>query len=205
MKNIHALAILVLLLGLTSCLSTVNPIFKEKDLVWEEKLLGTWQKQQEAEQIVVQITRATPADFGENHALRKLKGKTYAIRYQDTEDSPALTYLGFLIKLGNNYYMDYYPADLPIKTDRFYAAHYTKMHTCFRLDFKNDDSFALKQFSDSFLQKLIENKKIRISHEKRRDEFIVTASTEDLQQYLVKYSNVPEAYYETTTYKKVQP
>lgn len=203
MKNIQVLAILVLLLGLTSCLSTVQPIFTEKDLVFDNRLLGTWQKDNETSRITVQISKAQPADFGENLALRKLQGKTYAFRYPATDDSPGITYLGFLVKLGNSYYMDYFPADMPLQVDRFYAAHYSKMHTCFRLELQSNNSFALKQFSDTYLQKLIENKKVRISHEKRRDQFIITASTEELQQYLVKYSNVPEAYYQTTTYTRV--
>lgn len=203
MKNIHALAIIALLLGLSSCLSTVHPIFTEKDLVFDQKLLGNWQKNDSTQKIMLQITAASPKDFGENHSLRKLQGKTYAIKWQASATDPVITYLGFLVKLGNNFYMDYFPADLPLKFDQFYSSHYTKMHTCFRLDFKNDKSFGLKQFSDKFLQKLIENKKIQISHEKRKDQFIVTASTQELQQYLLKYNNVPGAYYETSIYTKV--
>ena len=81
------------------------------------------------------------------------------------------------------------------------------MHTCFMIRFLNDNNtFELKQFSEEFLKNLIDNKKIRIRHEgNEAGSFIVTASTEELQQYILKYSDVPEAYYQdnTSTYTRL--
>ena len=42
MKKVYAIAAVALLLGLSSCLSTVQPIFTERDLVFDARLLGKW-------------------------------------------------------------------------------------------------------------------------------------------------------------------
>jgi hypothetical protein len=245
MKRIHALAAIVLLLGLSSCLSTIHPIFTEKDLVFDQKLIGTWGYQKKVEgdsaemvdmatkernkpsevrnasgkrfyvlqgksgepiQVevdgVVEFSKATSADFSEVPQLKKLLGKTYMVRHKDGDGNVQAAYFGFLVKLGNNYYLDYYPAETPAISSYsdFYKSFYTKMHTAYRVNFTGNNSFELKQFDETFMKNLIDNKKIRIRHETREDgSFIVTASTEELQQYILKYSEVPEAYYSDNT------
>ena len=51
---------------------------------------------------------------------------------------------------------------------------------------------------------LIEEKKIRISHETdAEDDMTITASTKELQQYLLKYGDEPSAYEnDKTIFKK---
>ena len=53
---------------------------------------------------------------------------------------------------------------------------------------------------------LIKNKKIGIRHEVTEDgNYVITAPTEDLQKYIIKYSEVPEAYNKdnSATYSKM--
>ena len=48
---------------------------------------------------------------------------------------------------------------------------------------------------EQYLNKLIEEKKIRISHEKdAKGDIVITASTDELQQYIIKYGDEPGAY-----------
>ena len=61
--------------------------------------------------------------------------------------------------------------------------------------FKNDSSFDIQQLDAGYLENLIKNKKIRISHEVTEDgNYVITAPTEELQKYIIKYSDTPEAY-----------
>jgi hypothetical protein len=209
MKKFPAIAAIVLLLGLSSCLSTIHPIFTEKDLLFDQKLIGNWRHNAETAELTVQITQAAGHDFDELPTLRKLQGKAYKVVYKDEDGNVEGAYFGFLVKLGKNYYMDFYPAETPAtKTyDEFYCRHYTKMHTAYRINFISANSFELKQLDEAFLKNLIKEKKIRISHELTEDEtFVVTAPTEELQQYILKYGDTPGAYYNdnTSTYTKIQ-
>lgn len=241
MKKVYAIAAIALLLGLSSCLSTVQPIFTEKDLVFDARLLGKWgyessfgnKKEDTVEQLkknpgaqrraqrisnvtvinnndsvmgsysgYTEITRATAKDVEQYPALQGLLGKMYMIKYMGINGNVESAYYGFLVKLGQKYYMDYYPAETAAsgQYNSFYKSHYTKMHTCFSINFQKNNSFTLKQFDEKFLRSLIDNKKIRISHETTvSGDMIVTASTQELQQYIMKYSDIPEAYYSENT------
>jgi hypothetical protein len=208
MKKIYSFAAIALLLGLTGCLSTVYPIFTEKDVVFDPKIIGKWRHESKSEGGFVEIAKATSADMSDYPALKKMQGKIYLIKYLNNEGVYD-TYLGFLVKLGNKFYMDYFPAETPEikKYNGFYRSHFIKMHTCFLIRFlKDNNTFELKQFSEDFLKNLIDNKKIHIRHEvNEAGSFIVTAPTEELQQYILKYSDVPEAYYQdnTSTYTRL--
>ena len=208
MKKIYSIAAIALLLGLTGCLSTVYPIFTEKDVVFDPKIIGKWRNESKSEGGFVEITKATSADISDYPGLKKMQGKIYLIKYSNNEGVYD-TYLGFLVKLGGKFYMDYFPAETPEikKYDGFYRSHFIKMHTCFLIRFlKDNNTFELKQFSEDFLKNLIDNKKIHIRHEvNEAGSFIVTAPTEELQQYILKYSDVPEAYYQdnTSTYTRL--
>jgi hypothetical protein len=69
------------------------------------------------------------------------------------------------------------------------------MHSIYRIEFKNNNSFNVQRLDGGYLEKLIKNKQIRIRHEVMEDGgILITAPTEELQQYLIKYSDVPEAY-----------
>ncbi len=79
--------------------------------------------------------------------------------------------------------------------DEFFAAHFVKMHTSYRVDISKDGGFELSQLDASYVTKLIEEKKIRISHEKDANgNIVITASTDELQQYIIKYGDEPGAY-----------
>ena len=121
---------------------------------------------------------------------------------------PNLLYYAFLVKLGKYYYLDYYPAGLKENqsADDFFTAHYIPMHSIYRIKFNGDLSFDLQQLDGGYLENLIKNKKIRLRHEVTEDgSYVITAPTEELQQYLVKYSDVPEAYGKDNneTYNKI--
>ena len=209
MKRVHAIAAIALLLGLSSCLSTIHPIFTEKDLLFDQRLIGSWKYEAKPSGGTVQIIKATKQDLDHLPALQKLAGKVYLASYRDGAGDIEAVYFGFFLKLGNNYYMDFYPAETPATKnyDDFYRGHYLKMHTAYRIRFNNSNSFEMKQLDETYLKNLIRDKKIRISHETTEDgSFVVTAPTQELQQYLLKYGDTPEAYYSenTSTYTKIQ-
>jgi hypothetical protein len=220
MKKIYLFSAAILLLALSGCLSTVHPIFTEKDLVFDPRLVGKWSYSnapgepsgqdvvnlKTSSDLQIEIERAQKQDFDEHPGLERLMDKTYILRYLQDGKVDAV-YFGYLVKLGNNYYMDYFPASTPATKnyDAGYTSHYVKMHTCYRIRFTKNGQFELKQFSDAFLQELIENRKIRIRHETRADgSYVITAPTQELQQYLLKYGDAPEAYgSETLLHNKI--
>jgi DNA-binding MarR family transcriptional regulator len=208
MKNIIILTIFTFLLILISgCLKTLHPIFTEKDLAYNPGLLGNWKTESEGKTgraIITNLAMEKSIDLPGN--ISSISQKGYLISYQDENGNTNSRYIVFLARIGKHLYFDYYPAENKgeEETDEFFKAHFIKMHTSYRVNISKDGSFELSQLDESYVTRLIDEKKIRISHEKDADDnTVITASTEELQQYLIKYGDEPSAYRsEKTIFKK---
>ena len=192
------LAFTFVLIFLSSCLTTLHPIFTEKDLAYDPKLIGVWNAEREGNKERVIITNlATENSVELTGNISNIKQKGYLISYQHEQSEIPDRYIAFLVRIGKYLYFDYYPADKKEDQyiDKFFGAHFVKMHTSYRVEILNDGSFELSQLDGSYVKSLIDQKKIRISHETGADDnILITASTSELQQYLIKYSDEPEAY-----------
>ena len=186
---------LVILL-FTGCLTTLHPIFTEKDLVYKPELIGNWNitkddnKDGSAEIQSLEKTVELPGK------ISSIRNKGYLITYKDKGNEITGSYIAFLARIGKHLYFDYYPVPLETekKADEFYMQHFVKMHTPYRVNILKNGGFELNQLESSYLGKLIEEKKIRIRHEINSDDkAVITASTEELQQYILKYGDDPEA------------
>lgn len=208
MKRIAStIASALLLIFFSGCLTTLHPIFTQKDLAYDPKLIGTWNTENQGNKGRVVISNlATENSLKLPGNISAIKQKGYLISYQDEDGTTSERYIAFLARIGKHLYFDYYPADKKEdrKIDDFFGIHFVKMHTSYRAEISKDGSFELSQLDEGFVTKLIEEKKIRISYEKDADDnTVITASTSELQQYLLKYGDEPSAYRsEKTTFKK---
>jgi len=199
MKKIFVIAGLALLIScLSSCLRTLHPIFTTKDIVYEPKLTGTWKTDNQGTKGLAVITNLAADNSIElPEKISAIKQKGYLVAYKDEDGNTTGQYIAFLARIGKHLYFDYYPADKKDNEsgDEFFMWHFVKMHTSFRVDISTTGNFELSQLDDSYVIRLIEEKKIRISHEKRADDdMVITASTDELQQYIIKYGDEPGAY-----------
>jgi hypothetical protein len=209
MKKIFLLSAFFLVIVLfTGCLTTLYPIFTEKDLVYKPELVGAWKtsrdnKKDGSAEIHSLANERTVELPGK---ISSIKDKGYLITYRDEDNKITGSYIAFLARIGKHLYFDYYPVPLEAekKADEFYMQHFVKMHTPFRVNILPKGGFELSQLEGSYLDKLIEEKKIRIRHEVNSDGgAVITASTEELQQYILKYGDDPEAVQkEKTTFSK---
>ena len=200
------LAFAFLVIFLSSCLKTLHPIFTIKDIVYEPKLLGTWVTSEDGNKgpdvttetgqaIITNLAGDNTIELPEKIAAIKHKG--YLVSFRDKQGNATEQYIAFLARVGQHLYFDYFPADKKgNKTaDEFFSSHFLKMHTSYRVEISKDGSFELSQLDESHVTKLIDEKKIRISHEKdAKGIIVITASTDELQQYLIKYGDEPGAY-----------
>ena len=197
MKRIKVSVILfAVVLCLAGCLTTLHPIFTAKDLITDPRLIGNWEKAKDKSKVIYRQPNVNELN-NLSPALQSEAGKIYMLDEKDEQGDIRSTYYAFMVKLGKYYYMDYYPASEKERqsADNFFAAHYIPMHSIYRIEFKNNNSFNVQRLDGGYLEKLIKNKQIRIRHEVMEDGGIfITAPTEELQQYLIKYSDVPEAY-----------
>lgn len=199
--NILVFALLAFLF--TGCLSTLHPIFTTNDLVYDPKLIGPW-NYNHGKVVITNLATESSIELPGNISAIKQKG--YLIVYHDEESNQTVQYIAFLARIGKHRYLDYYPASKKDDQnhDKFFNSHFFKLHTPYRLDISKDGSFALSRLAGGNLIKLIEEKKIHITHESSADEesILITASTSDIQRYLIKYGDEPAAYESERTFFK---
>ena len=195
-KIILPRALCLILVFLNSCLTTLHPIFTEKDLVVDPRLAGSWKKTEDGSNVTYRS--ATASDVATlSPTLQRNVSKIYMYEEKDEQGRMKSTQFAFMVKLGKYYYVDYYPVGVKENdsVNSFFAAHYIPMHSIYRIRFITNSSFDVQQLDAGYLENLIKNKKIRIRHEVTEDgDYVITAPTEELQKYIVKYSDIPEAY-----------
>jgi hypothetical protein len=208
MKKLLMATVLVAIVMLSGCLSALHPLFREQDLEFDPKLVGSWRVGADDE--VFTFERGTPESFGDlPEGLQELAGKAYVLTVTNGKGGEEnVKYYAFLARIGKHLYLDYYPAETKAQRAHagFFKANFVKMHSFYRLQpGKDGNTITIGQFADSYLHKLINNKQIRIRHELNADgSYIITAPTEELQQYVIKYSDVSEAYQNNKTYTRIQ-
>jgi hypothetical protein len=196
MKKIFLLsAFFFVILLFTGCLTTLHPIFTEKDLVYKPELIGNWNITKDDNKDGIAEIQSLEKTVDLPGKISSIKNKGYLITYRDKDNEITGSYIAFLARIGKHLYFDYYPVPLETEknADEFYMQHFVKMHTPFRVNILKNGSFELNQLESNYLDKLIEEKKIRIRHELNSDgDAVITASTEELQQYILKYGDDPE-------------
>lgn len=217
-KFLFLTGLITLLLSLSGCLGTLYPLFTEKDLVYDARIIGTWKEKDEKDNKEnMKIEKASKQDLTNFPALQHLADKAYIVSLQSKEtkleyNNQSNTFLveqkfiAFLTKVGTGQYLDFFPipTDRQLQYNALFTQHFTGMHSFYRIEVRNDRSIELSQLAEEYLKDLIRQKRVRIQHEVGLyGSYLITAPTSELQQYVLKYGDVPEAYEGSTLYTKM--
>ncbi len=174
---------------LSGCLiKSLHPFYNPSDLVFRKDILGTYVDQEKG---TWQIEQAIKQEFlkpdsPQNH---------YKITLVDDKKRKA-SFTGNLFKLDNNYYVDFYP-DGGNNDDQIdlYNLHLLGVHTVAKVII-GKNNIHIKWYNEKWLSELFEQNKIRLAHEKvdNNDAVVLTASTNDLQKFMRKFANDPNAF-----------
>ena len=143
-KIFYIIATAFLLLFLSSCLTTLYPIFHSDEAIYNESLLGYWKCADKDKKISYMEFREIPADRRSDlpPAIQEISGKGYFVSQISSLGDITDQYFVFLVKIGKNYYLDYYPAEMASQKNvtRFYKEHFIKFHSNYRCDFKDNNN-----------------------------------------------------------------
>lgn len=186
MKKLIALLCLGILL--TQCVPSIHPLYTEKDLVIDDRIIGKWWE---------------GTNEGEYWIFKKAKGtKAYTLELTQ-ENGKAFYFKTHLVKLGQQYYLDFYPdasnqdenGMTSFFPEEFYLGHNFPVHTFAKIQI-DDEGFSIQYFSPEWIEKQIRERRLRIKHEVVDGAYILTASTSELQKFILKYGDDHEAFYE---------
>lgn len=192
MKSKHFfVASLLLFTIVTGCVPSLNPLYHEDDLVFVPELIGTWEEgdskwafEQNSEKSYLLTVTEQPSEYT-----------------HDTITSSRFE--AHLVKLGEYYFLDLFPDEKHF--DGFTILSRIMMipaHLFVKVELK-DEMLKLTMLDPEWFEELIEQDKSVISHQIANDQYLLTASTDELQAFMLKYGEHDEAFGSAGEFKRI--
>ncbi len=186
---------LLIILMLPGCLvKSLHPFYTEKDVIFKKELTGTWT---DADSSVWNIQRHKQSTGLLNPAK---PGKSYDITFSDQKGSA--TFLAHLFQLDGQLYLDFSPSEVFCGND-LAGFHMVGTHSLAKVELAGG-KITIRWYNEEWLAGLFNKNRIRINHERvpydpdiddpSSHQIILTASTAELQKFIVKYGNDPNAF-----------
>jgi hypothetical protein len=198
------------MLLVTSCVTSLQPLVTANTAIKDDRLLGTW-KEDDLEYTVQMVYKSDfylkhKPDIEKTSQNKKeplsgkekndsiLYSKSYIIKY--LKKGVKYEIFGGLIKLNGQLFMNFAPVDMnrvdsqDVETE-INLENRISSFTIARLQFTSPNKIQLDFIDGGFLYDQIKTGRMKIKHESDDlyDSFLITASTTELQQFLVKYGN----------------
>jgi len=165
---------------------SLHPLYTEEDVLFEEKLLGTW--------VDDPNNPTTTWEFKQPDE----SVKAYQLIYLDKEDKKGLFDV-YLVKLESEFFLDLYPSQLPCgqiddpeKVVWLYNVFFLlPVHTFIRVD-SVDPRLKMILTDDDDMKKLLDEDPNAVRHEVVEGydgKIMLTASTKELQAFVLKYAD----------------
>jgi len=194
MKKIIIVIGIALVLIVQGCVvKSLHPFYHAKDLIFREELVNSW----------------VDSD-GSKWSIRRSKfnAKMYEMHWLHNGERDVV-FAAHLFKLGDDLYLDFFPEEDNQMPDDFamFNLHLLPVHSVAKIHVLNENEVTIKWFNEKWMYALFEQNRIKISHEALADhdvasgdskvknaknnevQYILTASTDELQKFLVKYGN----------------
>jgi hypothetical protein len=178
-------------------LTSLQPLVTKGNIVTDNRITGRWQHDGQVIQIE-NINRENRVSSGTmkrstNKNDSVFISKTYRVVFEQKGIRHVMS--GALTRIDNNLFFELMPAlisdpEQPDGSGYEYAFDYLDSFTFGKLSINNNE-LTLQFLNGDFIKEQINNGTMRIRHEK--DElfgtFLITASSADMQQFILKYGN----------------
>lgn len=199
----------MLLAALTfqGCITSLHPLYTDKDLTFDARLLGTWHSDGSGDtwklENLMEKELAPYKDPKERKEKENIKSQfvnknTYLLTYK--EKGKEAEFLLNLVRLDNELYIDLYPGSLKEKNELL-EDHYLPVHSYAKIKI-NGNGFELSFFNSEQIYKLLNDNRIRIKHESFDYYKVITASTAELQKFVTKYADNKDIFAPPVIFKK---
>ncbi len=194
-KKILFYAIPVILGGCIPIMS-INPFYKDSDVMFEQKLVGTW----------VQDTNEPDTTWIFSRSEEE-PNKAYHLSFIDKEGNKG-SYTAVLMKLQDKLFFDVYPDKMPWDTEDsnnislpYNTFFLVPAHTIMKVD-SIEPKLVLRITQSSKFKELIEEHPNEIEYQEGEDTIVLKSSTKELQVFILKYSQDERMFPDTITLER---
>ncbi len=174
--------LLAVLLGGCVPVMSLHSLYTKENVVFEEKLLGTWMDDPNSPETIWEFNRIEEPE------------NAYRLVLSD-KDGKKGSFVAHLVKLENSLFLDVFPDEFPCdtedpnKTDWLYNVFFlVPVHTFIKID-SIGPQLKMRLTDDDKMAKLFKEDPNAVKHMSIEDRLILTASTEELQAFVLKYAD----------------
>jgi hypothetical protein len=171
-------ALLAIAFAAGGCVPTLHSLFTSKDVVYDPALEGKWQNAEATWTI-------QPFDA---------KGGRYRLR-TEMKDQPPAEWYATLGTIGTNRFLELLPQrPNEIHPKTFVGGHFVQLRSFWKVALAGD-TLTLTSMSTQWLEAMLKQNKVTIKYEKPEGGMLfLTASTQELQDFVAKYADDPGAF-----------
>ena len=173
--------LLAALLGGCVPVMSLHSLYTKENVVFEEKLLGAWVDDPN-----------NPETTWEFNPIEEPKN-AYKLFFSDDKGQKG-SFVALLVKLQNKLFLDVYPDELPWEPDDpnkvkwlFNSFFLIPAHTFIKID-SIEPQLKMRLTDDDKMAKLLKEDPNAVKHTSIEDRLILTASTKELQAFVLKYA-----------------
>jgi len=207
------LLIIALVASLQSCISSLQPLVTLETITTDQRITGVWGNNESIYTIVPlpesDYAKGTEQDNKDAKPLNAeekrdsmLLRKMYVVSIK--ENGVAYNFGAKLIKLNGQLFADLYPLSMndgKAKEDPFVASNdYLPGFSIAKIEL-NGGNMTIKFIDGEFVSTQVREGRMKLKHESNElfGTFMVTASTEELKQFISKYGNDERIFSKNTT------
>jgi len=160
---------------------SLHPLYTEEDVVFEEDLVDTWVDDPDSPKNTWEFSRA------------EAKEKTYKLVYSDNEGKKG-SFVVHLVKLENRLFLDVFPNQFPSEQQdweemkwAYNFFFFVPAHTFIKID-SIEPKLKMRRTINDEMKELFKEDPSVIEYESVDGKIILTASTEELQAFALKYA-----------------
>jgi hypothetical protein len=177
---------------LVGCVPSLHPLFTNEDAIFEEKLLGIWSEEKDSKE-----TWEFQRYGGED-------SKRYKMIYTDEKGKEG-SFLTTLGRLNGMLFLDLFPGEADVNTTDFYKIHLLGVHTFMKIE-QIEPTLQMRVMDRDKMEEMLENDPNLIKHEvlEEQDSIVLTASTKELQWFMIDHANDEGLFGEATELKRLK-
>jgi len=174
--------LLAALLGGCVPVISLHSLYTQENVVFEEKLLGTWVDDPNGPEVIWEFTRI---DEPKN---------AYKLVFSDDKGKKG-SFVAHLVKLQNRLFLDAFPSEFPWEPDDpnevkwlYNSFFLIPAHTFIKID-SIEPQLKMRLTNNDKMAELLKEDPNAVKHTSIEDRIILTASTEELQAFVLKYAD----------------
>ena len=184
-RQLLALAFAIAALS-QGCIPSLHPIYTENDLIFDKALVGQWKDQDPNSHRQWRFTSSNE--------------ESYRLVYGNSDGEQSVFH-AHLARIQGTMFLDVQPEERELRADPFFESHVILGHSFLHVE-RIQPQLRLRAMDPTWLEQHLEKNPEAIACEKLNGDIVITASTQELQRFVLRHVTTEGAFMEASNFKR---